>query len=149
MNSLEKKSFYSFLALYIFSSLLFISLIAYWYYEAQKNALENEIYYKLQHIADLKSGEIIMAHMKKIELPKFSIPDDVEMALIDTNGSVIEGKLIEGSPIKNNDNEIGKVLINNQYPFAIVKYLSDYFDPKIEYKSEEAVLKIIKPDWIK
>ena len=62
---------------------------------------------------------------------------------------LIEGKLIEGSPIKNNDNEIGKVLINNQYPFAIVKYLSDYFDPKIEYKSEEAVLKIIKPDWIK
>ena len=62
---------------------------------------------------------------------------------------LIEGKLIEGSPIKNNDNEIGKVLINNQYPFAIVKYLSDYFDPKIEYKSGEAVLKIIKPDWIK
>ena len=62
---------------------------------------------------------------------------------------LIEGKLIEGSPIKNNDNEIGKVLINNQYPFAIVKYLSDYFDPKIEYKSEEAVLKITKPDWIK
>ena len=62
---------------------------------------------------------------------------------------LIEGKLTEGSPIKNNDNEIGKVLINNQYPFAIVKYLSDYFDPKIEYKSEEAILKIIKPDWIK
>ena len=62
---------------------------------------------------------------------------------------LIEGKLIESSPIKNNDNEIGKVLINNQYPFAIVKYLSDYFDPKIEYKSEEAVLKITKPDWIK
>ena len=62
---------------------------------------------------------------------------------------LIEGKLIEGSPIKNNDNEIGKVLINNQYPFAIVKYLSDYFDPKIEYKSEDAVLKIIKPQWIR
>ena len=62
---------------------------------------------------------------------------------------LIEGKLIEGSPIKNNDNEIGKVLINDQYPFAIVKYLSDYFDPEIEYKSEDAVLKIIKPQWIK
>ena len=62
---------------------------------------------------------------------------------------LIEGKLIEGSPIKNNDNEIGKVLINNQYPFAIVKYLSDYFDLKIEYKSEDAVLKIIKPQWIR
>jgi len=62
---------------------------------------------------------------------------------------LIEGKLIEGATIKNNDNEIGKVLINNQYPFAIIKYLSDNFDPKIKYKSEEAVLKIIIPEWIK
>ena len=62
---------------------------------------------------------------------------------------LIEGKSIEGATIKNNDNEIGKVLINNQYPFAIIKYLSDNFDPKIKYKSEEAVLKIIIPEWIK
>ena len=62
---------------------------------------------------------------------------------------LIEGKLIEGATIKNNDNEIGKVLINNQYPFAIIKYLSDSFDPKIKYKSEDAVLKIIIPEWIK
>jgi hypothetical protein len=62
---------------------------------------------------------------------------------------LIEGKLIEGATIKNNDNEIGKVLINNQYPFAIIKYLSDNFDPKIKYKSEKAVLKIIIPEWIK
>ena len=62
---------------------------------------------------------------------------------------LIEGKLIEGATIKNNDNEIGKVLINNQYPFAIIKYLSDNFDPKIKYKSEDAVLKIIIPEWIK
>jgi len=62
---------------------------------------------------------------------------------------LIEGKLIEGATIKNNDNEIGKVLINNQYPFAIIKYLSDNFNPKIKYKSEEAVLKIIIPEWIK
>jgi len=62
---------------------------------------------------------------------------------------LIDGELIEGSSIKNNVNEIGKVLINDQYPFAIVKYLSDHFDPKIKYKSENAVLKIIKPEWIK
>ena len=62
---------------------------------------------------------------------------------------LIDGKLIEGATIKNNDNEIGKVLINNQYPFAIIKYLSDNFDPKIKYKSEDAVLKIIIPEWIK
>ena len=62
---------------------------------------------------------------------------------------LIDGELIEGSPIKNNVNEIGKVLINDQYPFAIVKYSSDHFDPKIKYKSENAVLKIMKPEWIK
>jgi hypothetical protein len=62
---------------------------------------------------------------------------------------LIDGELIEGSSIKNNVNEIGKVLINDQYPFAIVKYLSDHFDPKIKYKSENAVLKIMKPEWIK
>ncbi len=62
---------------------------------------------------------------------------------------LIDGELIEGSSIKNNVNEIGKVLINDLYPFAIVKYLSDHFDPKIKYKSENAVLKIMKPEWIK
>ncbi len=62
---------------------------------------------------------------------------------------LIDGKLIEGATIKNNNNEIGKVLINNQYPFAILKYLSNNFNPKIKYNSENAVLKIIKPDWIK
>ena len=62
---------------------------------------------------------------------------------------IIEGKLIEGATIKNNDNEIGKVLFNDLYPFAIIKYLSDNFDPKIKYKSEKAVLKIIIPEWIK
>ena len=62
---------------------------------------------------------------------------------------LVDGELIEESSIKNNVNEIGKVLINDLYPFAIVKYLSDHFDPKIKYKSENAVLKIMKPEWIK
>jgi len=97
MNSLEKKSFYSFLGLYIISSLLFISLIGYWYYTAQKNALENETYYKLQHIADMKAGEIIVAHMQGEILKKSFIPDGIELALIDVNGMVKEGKLVEPS----------------------------------------------------
>ena len=95
MNNLEKKSFYSFLGLYIVSSLLFISLIGYWYYTAQKNALENETYYKLQHIADMKAGEIIMAHMQGLKLKKSFIPDGIELALIDVKGMVKEGKLVE------------------------------------------------------
>jgi len=71
LNALEKKSFYSFVALYLGSSLLFILLSGYWYYSAQKNALENETYYKLEHIADKLSGSIINAQMKgtTLQLP--------------------------------------------------------------------------------
>jgi len=39
-------------------------LLGYWYYSAQKNALESTTYYKLNHIADKLSGLIINAQMK-------------------------------------------------------------------------------------
>lgn len=95
MNDLEKRSFYSFLGLYIISSFLFISFIGYWYYTAQKNALENETYYKLQHIADIKAGNIVMAHMKDAVPKEIIVPDEIMLALIDTNGNVVQGTLIE------------------------------------------------------
>ena len=72
LNSLEKKSFYSFLALYLGSSLLFVLLSGFWYYKAQKSSLENTTYYKLQHLADTISGLVINAHMmsNRLILPK-------------------------------------------------------------------------------
>ncbi len=65
MNELEKKSFYSFVTLYLVSSFLFVLLSGYWYYSAQKKSLENTTYYKLNHIADKLSGLIINAQMKR------------------------------------------------------------------------------------
>ena len=62
---------------------------------------------------------------------------------------IINGKLKEGDKILINDNEIGKVLIDSNYPFALVKYLNDNFDPNAEYKSENSILRINKPEWIK
>ena len=62
---------------------------------------------------------------------------------------IINGKLKEGDKILINDQEIGKVLIDNSYPFALVKYLNNNFDPNAEYKSENSVLRINKPEWIK
>ena len=62
---------------------------------------------------------------------------------------IINGKLKEGDKILINDQEIGKVLIDNNYPFALVKYLNDNFDPAAEYKSENSILRINKPGWIK
>ena len=62
---------------------------------------------------------------------------------------MISGKLKEGASIYINDKEIGKVLINNEYPFALIKYLDDNFILENEFQSETAVLKIDKPKWIK
>ena len=62
---------------------------------------------------------------------------------------LIKGELKEGSSIFNNENEIGKVLINDDYPFGLIKYLDNHFDQESEFKSEKAILKIKKPKWIK
>jgi len=94
MNDLEKRSFYSFLGLYLVSSFLFLMLIGYWYYVAQKNALENEMHYKLQHITDVTSGEIIMAHMQGKTLKKMKMPKDVVLAFISSDGVVVDGTLV-------------------------------------------------------
>lgn len=75
LNEIEKKSFYSFLFLYLGSSLIFVLLSGFWYYSAQKNALENTTYYKLQHLADRISSLIINAHMmgEKLILPSVEV----------------------------------------------------------------------------
>jgi len=95
MNDLEKKSFYSFLGLYIISSLVFIAFVSFWYYTAQKHALESETYYKLEHIAERKASDIVMSHMNNTSMQSMSLPKDVELALINTKGSVQEGRLVD------------------------------------------------------
>ncbi len=63
--------------------------------------------------------------------------------------NVLNGKLHEGESIYNNEIEIGKVLIDNDYPFALIKYLNEHFDEKANFKTKEASININKPDWIK
>ena len=62
---------------------------------------------------------------------------------------IIKGELNENASIHSGNIEIGKVLINNEHPFALVKYLDDNFNEKNEFKSENAVVKIKIPSWIK
>ncbi len=59
----------------------------------------------------------------------------------------IEGELTEDLIFHNNI-EIGKILINGQYPFAIIKYKTENFDFEDIYHCGNAKLKIYKPKWI-
>lgn len=85
LNSLEKKSFYSFLLLYIGSSFLFLLLSGFWYYKAQENSLENTTYYKLQHYADTISGLIVNAQMHNTKLVLPTLEDGYEYYLVKTD----------------------------------------------------------------
>ena len=62
--------------------------------------------------------------------------------------NLINGQLYEGESIYNNEIEIGKVLIENDYPFALIKFLDKNFDQKVDFKTKEASINIKKPDWI-
>ena len=62
---------------------------------------------------------------------------------------LISGKLSDGAPIYSNNIEIGKVLIEDEYPFGLIKYLDENFKEDSDLKSENAVLRIKVPDWIK
>ena len=63
--------------------------------------------------------------------------------------NLISGKLNEGESIYANETEIGKILIDSEYPFALIKYLDKNFDGKSTFKTKEAKFNIKKPNWIK
>ncbi len=62
---------------------------------------------------------------------------------------IIDGKLSEDETIYCNDVEIGKVLINEDYPFALIKYLNENFDKNSLFKSKNGSFKIFIPEWLK
>ena len=62
---------------------------------------------------------------------------------------VIDGNLSENETITHNGVEIGKVLINEKYPFALVKYLDKNFNKNETLKGKNSSFKVFVPDWLK
>ena len=62
---------------------------------------------------------------------------------------VIKGDLFEDEIIYNNDVEIGKILIIDEYPFGLIKYLNKNFDKNHIFKSKNGSFKILIPQWLK
>ena len=61
---------------------------------------------------------------------------------------VIDGKLNENDTIFANDTEIGKVLISEEYPFALIKFLDKNFDKNKIFKCKNGSIKVLIPDWL-
>ena len=62
---------------------------------------------------------------------------------------IIDGELIENESVYNNNVEIGKVLIDKTYPFALIKYLDTNFEKDKIFKGKNSSFKIFVPEWLK
>ena len=62
---------------------------------------------------------------------------------------IIDGKLDEDETVYCNDVEIGKILINEEYPFALIKFLNENFNKDLTLKSKNGLFKIFIPEWLK
>ena len=62
---------------------------------------------------------------------------------------IIEGNVNEGDSIINKNVELGKILIDSEFPFAIIKLTSEEFNFDSVYKVNDSLIKIIKPLWLK
>ncbi len=100
MNKITKKSFYSFLALYLVSSFIFLTLAAYWFYTSQVAVEKSANFYKMNHIADLISAEVIHSQMEKrpFKLQRFQ---RAAIALYDKNRKLLYGMSVQKVDFKN------------------------------------------------
>jgi len=62
---------------------------------------------------------------------------------------LIDGKINENEKIYNNNVEIGKILISDDYPFALIKFLDKNFDKSQIFKGTNGSFKILIPQWLK
>ena len=62
---------------------------------------------------------------------------------------IIDGELMENESVFNNNVEIGKVLINETYPFALIKYLDSNFEKDKIFQGKNSSFKVFVPEWLK
>ena len=112
------------------------------------NKLQNKLFgiecnYEELNGIDFKKG----CYVGQENTARIKLKNKLSKRLLPIN--IIKGELTEGESIYCNQNEIGKVLINKDYPFALIKYLDKNFKDNSDFNTKEASIKIEKPSWIK
>ncbi len=94
MNNITKKSFYSFLTLYLLSSFIFLVVSSYWFFSSQKAMEMQNNYYKMNNIVNIVSAQIIKSHMmdRKFILDEFK---NATVALYDNNHKIKHGSTMQ------------------------------------------------------
>ncbi len=61
---------------------------------------------------------------------------------------ILKGEIGSESQIKSQEKEIGKILINNEYPFGLIKFKDTALDFDKEFDCGECTIKVMKPKWL-
>ena len=112
------------------------------------NKLQNKLFgiecnYEELNGIDFKKG----CYVGQENTARIKLKNKLSKRLLPIN--ITKGELTEGESIYYNENEIGKVLMDNGYPFALIKYLDENFNGKSDFNTKKASIKIKLPDWIK
>ena len=111
------------------------------------NKLQNKLFgiecnYEELNGIDFKKG----CYVGQENTARIKLKNKLSKRLFPVN--LVKGKLIEGESIYYNEIEVGKVLIDGDYPFALIKYLDQNFKGKIDFNTKDALINIKKPEWI-
>ena len=111
------------------------------------NKLQNKLFgiecnYEELNAIDFKKG----CYVGQENTARIKLKNKLSKRLFPVN--LVKGKLEDGASIYYNKIEIGKVLIDSDYPFALVKYLDQNFNEKFDFNTKDALINIEKPDWI-
>ena len=111
------------------------------------NLLQNKIFgiecnYEELNAIDFKKG----CYVGQENTARIKLKNKLSKRLLPIK--LIEGKLKENEKIYNNNTEIGKILIDGEYPFALIKYLDKNFSKDKIYKINNSTFKIIIPSWL-
>jgi folate-binding protein YgfZ len=112
------------------------------------NKLQNKLFgiecnYEELNGIDFKKG----CYVGQENTARIKLKNKLSKRLLPIN--LVQGELTEGESIYQNEKEIGKVLIEKDYPFALIKFRDINFSENIDFNTKDASIKIEKPDWIK
>ena len=97
LTSSEKKSFFSFLALYLGSSFILMLIALFFYYQNEKTLYLDLVKSNMQNIVSKVSNEIIISHMLDVEFDKniYLKNQDYKISFYDKDKNLLFGNLNE------------------------------------------------------
>ncbi len=112
------------------------------------NKLQNKLFgiecnYEELNGIDFKKG----CYIGQENTARIKLKNKLSKRLLPINS--VQGELTEGESIYHKEKEIGKVLIEKDYPFALIKFRDVNLIENIDFDTKGASIKIEKPDWIK